>query len=141
MIYTERERLTCLIKAGGLKITPQRMTVLETLANTDKHPSADHIIGIVRKKNPGIAIGTIYKILEVFAERGIISRVYSEKDILRYDADISQHHHLCSDSSGRIEDYRDDDLNRILNDYFRNRDIPNFSIEDIRVQIKGRFKE
>lgn len=128
------------LKERGLKITPQRVAVLEVLYNCEgEHPSAEYIIDVVRKRNPNIAKGTIYKILEVFLENKLIRRVNTDRDVMRYDACTYQHHHLYSIDSGRIEDYHDEELNRMLNEYFEKRKIPGFRIDDIQLQIKGEF--
>jgi Fur family peroxide stress response transcriptional regulator len=123
----------------GLKITPQRVIVWDALMNLKDHPTADHIITEVRKENPNIAVGTIYKILETFVEHGIIERVKTEKDTMRYEAVTDKHHHLYCVESGKIDDYYDDELDEMLKQYFRNKKIENFKIEDYKLQITGKF--
>ena len=123
----------------GLKVTPQRTAVLEVVINLHNHPTADYIAQYLRINYPHIPIGTVYKILDTFVEKGIIRRVKTDNEILRYDAVKETHHHLyCSDSE-RIEDYYDEDLNKILSDYFSGKKIPDFTIEDFKLQIVGKF--
>jgi len=131
--------IIAIIKDKGLKVTPQRVAVLEALYSSDLHPSAEDIYVIVNKTNPNIAVATIYKILDSFAENKIIRRISTDSDIMRYDRQTGQHHHLYSEESGRIVDYHDSDINRILNDYFKEKNIPDFQIENIQLQIKGKF--
>ena len=123
----------------GLKITPQRMAILEAIEDLHNHPSADQIITRIHERYPNIATGTVYNILDTLADRGIILRVKSEKDIMRYDADTSRHHHLYCLESERIADYFDSDLNNLLEEYFTNKKVPGFKVEDIKLQITGRF--
>lgn len=123
----------------GLKVTPQRVVVLESLLGMRNHPTAETIIGRVKDENPNIATGTIYKILDAFVLHNIIKRVKSDRDIMRYDAFHETHHHLYCSESDRIEDYFDDELNNILEAHFIDRSIPNFRIEDIKLQINGKF--
>ncbi len=47
----------------GLKITPQRLSILNV-----SRPTAVDVIKYIRKKHSGIAIGTVYKVLEKFIE-------------------------------------------------------------------------
>ena len=122
-----------------LKVTPQRIAVLDILLNMDNHPSAENIIEYMRLSFPHVPIGTVYKILEVFVEKGIANRVKTDNDTLRYDAVQEKHHHLYSSQSDQIVDYYDDELNKILEDHFRKKQIPDFKIEDIKLQIIGRF--
>ncbi len=124
----------------GLKVTPQRLSVLEALKNLKNHPTADQIIEYVKKSHPNIATGTIYKILDTFVDQGITHKVKTGRDVMRYDAVLENHHHLYSSDSDRIEDYFDEDLSEMIDDYFRKKNIPGFEIEDIKLQIKGKFK-
>ncbi len=123
----------------GLKITPQRVIVWDTLMHLRNHPTADVIITEVRKENPNIAVGTIYKTLETFVEHGIIERVKTEKDTMRYEVALDKHHHLYCAESGKINDYYDNELDKMLKEYFKNKKIRNFKIDDYKLQITGKF--
>jgi Fur family peroxide stress response transcriptional regulator len=125
----------------GLKVTPQRMAILEAIHKLDNHPTAENIIDYIRKNHPNISTATVYKVLDAFVSCGLISRVKTEKDSMRYDAVLDKHHHLYYADSDRIEDYWDDDLNSLLAEYFRNKGIPNFRIEDLKLQIIGKHIE
>jgi Fur family peroxide stress response transcriptional regulator len=130
-----------LLKKHGLKITPQRLAVLDAMNNLHDHPMAECIIEFIRKNHPNIATGTVYKTLDTFVEKVIIKRVKTDRDVMRYDAITSHHHHLYCMESDRIEDYVDEELNKILNEYFINKGIPNFQIEEIKLQLSGKFTD
>lgn len=123
----------------GLKVTPQRMAILEAILILNNHPTAENIIDFIRKNNPNIATATVYKVLDALLENGLIKKVKTEKDIMRYDANIEKHHHLYSTDSDRIEDYSDNELNELLEKYFKKKKIPGFKIEDIKLQIIGKY--
>jgi Fur family peroxide stress response transcriptional regulator len=72
-------------------------------------------------------------------EKGLINKVKTEKDVMRYDAFLENHHHLYSSDSDRIEDYLDDELNEILEKHFKKKDIPGFKIDNVKLQIIGKF--
>ena len=124
-----------------LKVTPQRIAVLEVILGLEHHPSAEDIVDYTRLNFPHVPIGTVYKILDTFVEKGIVKRVKTDGDTMRYDAVKENHHHLYCTDSDRIEDYYDDDLSKILNEYFRKKKIPDFIIEDIKVHITGKFRD
>jgi Fur family peroxide stress response transcriptional regulator len=130
-----------ILTENGLKVTPQRTAVLEVVMNLHNHPTADYIAQYLRLNYPHIPIGTVYKILEIFVEKGIIKRVKTDNDILRYDAIKEKHHHLYCDTSQRIEDYYDDELYKIISEYFSRKKIPDFTIEDLKLQIVGKFND
>ena len=129
------------LKQSGLKITPQRMAVLEAVYDMGNHPTADMIIDHIRKAHPGVATGTVYNVLDVLVENRLIKRVKTDKDAMRYDGILHKHHHLYCAESDRIEDYFDEDLDFLLHEYFHKKAIPDFQISDIVLQVKGNFKQ
>jgi Fur family peroxide stress response transcriptional regulator len=128
-----------ILTTNGLRVTPQRIAVLGAVMTMNNHPTADHIIEYIQKNHPNIAVGTVYKILETFVNKKIIRKVKTDKDIMRYDAIKDNHHHLYCTESELIEDYFDDKLDNLLEDYFAKKNIPNFKIKDINLQIIGKF--
>jgi len=129
-----------ILTGKGLRVTPQRIAVLEAVIKLNNHPTAENIAKFVHNYNPNIAVGTVYKVLEVLVEKKILARVKTDKDIMRYDAILAHHHHLYCAETDRIENYFDEGLNKLLIDYFKNRKIKNFEIDDIKLQIIGKFK-
>lgn len=123
----------------GLKITPQRIAILEAIYILNNHPTTENIITYIRKIHPNIASGTVYKVLDTLVENKIVKKIKTEKDIMRYDGILDQHHHLFSSESDRIEDYSDDKLDKLLEEYFKKKKIRGFKVEEIKLQINGRF--
>lgn len=136
----QSESIRGLLTEKELKVTPQRLAVLDALSKLNNHPSADNIIAFIRKYHPNIATGTVYKTLETFVKKGILKKVKTEKDVMRYDSILDNHHHLYSSNTEHIEDYYDEELDKVMNNYFKKKKIPNFTVEDIKVQIIGKFK-
>ena len=125
----------------GLKVTPQRIAILEAIYTLNNHPTAEMIMDYIKDSHPGISTATIYKVLDALEENQLIRRIKTDIDIKRYDGIVENHHHLYSSESNRIEDYNDEKLNSLLEKYFKENEIPDFKIEDIRLQITGRFKK
>jgi len=123
----------------GLKVTPQRIAILEAIFKLNNHPTAENIIDYIRRTYPNIATATVYKVLDALVSNGLIKKVKTERDIMRYDAIMESHHHLYCSESDRIEDYNDAELNKMLEKYFEKKGIPDFKIEDIKLQIIGKF--
>jgi len=123
----------------GLKVTPQRIAILEAIIKLNNHPTVENIIDYIRKNHPNIATATVYKVLNALVSSDLIKKVKTERDIMRYDAVMESHHHLYCSESDRIEDYKDNELNELLEKYFETKGIPDFKIEDIKLQIIGKF--
>jgi Fur family peroxide stress response transcriptional regulator len=133
------DQIKNMLTEAGLKITPQRLIVLEAIHKLNNHPTADHIMAYVRQTHPNIATGTVYKVLDILEEKELIRKVKTDSDFMRYDAVLEKHHHMYCADSERIEDYFDTDLDELLEDYFDRKGIANFKIEDIKLQLKGKF--
>ncbi|MCX6259559.1 MAG: Fur family transcriptional regulator [Bacteroidia bacterium] len=126
---------------NNLKVTPQRTAVLEVIYALNNHPSADYIIDYLRLNFPHIPLSTVYKILDVFVGKGIVSKVKTDDEVMRYDFVKEKHHHLYCAESERIEDYYDKELDKLLENYLKKKTIPNFKIKDIKLQIVGNFTD
>ncbi len=135
------KELIRILAENNLKITPQRTAVLEVVTNLRNHPTADDIAEYIRFSYPHITLGTIYKILNTFTKLGIIEKINTDNDITRYDPVMEKHHHIYCAESERIEDYYDEELNKILDNYFINNKIHGFVYKDYKLQIMGKFKE
>jgi len=123
----------------GLKITPQRIAILEAIEKLNNHPTAENIIEYIRRNHPNIATATVYKVLDALAGNDLIKKVKTDRDIMRYDGITENHHHLYCAESDRIEDYFDTELNEMIGNYFAKKGIPDFEIADIKLQIIGKF--
>lgn len=132
-----RTKLIKLLNQHKLKLTPQRIAVYEVLVELD-HPDADEITQKVKETNPGIAKGTIYNVLDLFCEKEIIRKVKTDEGKMRYDPILSNHHHLYDQDSTKIYDYVDEELDDILENYFTEKNIKDFSIKEIKLQIVGK---
>ena len=137
----DRMNIKNMIAEKGLKVTPQRMAILEAVHDLDCHPTADQIKEYIKENHPSIAVGTIYKTLEKLGEKGLIEKVKTERDVMRYDIVTKKHHHLYSKESDRIEDYFDEELNKMLEDYFNKKQIKNFRLEDFKIHLTGYFTD
>lgn len=129
------------LRESGLRVTPQRLAVYEAVDVLHDHPTAEEVSQYIRKKHPEIALGTIYKTLETLAEKAILRRVKTDSGLLRYDAVDDRHHHIYCTHCDRIEDYYDAGLTKMLYDYFEIHRIPGFRIEDIKLQIVGKYTD
>jgi Fur family transcriptional regulator, peroxide stress response regulator len=125
----------------GLRVTPQRVAIMEAVIKLHNHPTAENVSEFLKEHHPNIATGTVYKILEVFVTKGMLKKVKTDRDVMRYDAILESHHHLYSSESDRIEDYFDNSLNTLLKEYFKLHHVPGFEISDIKLQLIGRFSK
>jgi Fur family transcriptional regulator, peroxide stress response regulator len=129
------EHIRNMLIEKGLKVTPQRMAILEAVIGMKNHPTAEQILSSIHKKNPNISPATVYKVLDTLVENKLMKTVKTDRDIKRYDAMIEKHHHIYYADSDRIEDFVDEELNTLLEKYFAKKEFSDFRIEDIVLQI------
>lgn len=137
----KRTELANKLSEKGLRVTPQRMAILEAIVGMDNHPTAENVIEYIKVKHPNISVGTVYKVLESFVEKDLLKKVKTESGVMRYDPLLDNHHHLYCAESNRIEDYKDEELDQLITKYFSEKGIDNFSIDNIQLHITGKFKQ
>ena len=135
------EELRIKLSESGLKVTPQRLHILHAVYELDNHPTAEQVHNFIKKSYPSIARGTVYNVLETFVDNNLVKKVKTEKDIFRYDGILDRHHHLYCSECDMIRDYVDEELDLIIKEYFKNKKIKGFKMEDIVLQIRGKFDQ
>jgi Fur family transcriptional regulator, peroxide stress response regulator len=119
-----------------LKSTHQRIVIYEALIKLN-HPSAEAIFELIRVNSPSISLATIYKTLDTMVGCGLAVKVSSEEGNTRYDANMGSHNHIYCMNTKEIMDFEDEELNQLIEAFFRKKNIENLKIKDIRLQING----
>ena len=88
----------------GLKLTPQRLAILNYLEGNKTHPSAEEIYKAVSKKFPTMSFATVYNTLEKLKEKGIVAELNVDPYKKRFDPDTRRHHHLICMNCRKIID-------------------------------------
>ena len=64
------------LKEKGLKVTNQRLLVLQVLAeNKDRHLTAEDIYELVKEDYPEIGLATIYRTVQLLLEMQLVDRI------------------------------------------------------------------
>lgn len=137
-MYMDIKNIQEVLKEKDLKVTPQRIGVLEAIYTLRNHPTAEQIIDFIHHKYPSIAIGTVYKTLDTFVKYGVINKVPTEGEAMRYDGVLKHHHHLHNEGNNEIQDYINEELDEILKAYFEENAIEGYKINSITLHISGK---
>ena len=107
-------RYRALLAAHGLRVTPQRLLVVQTIDEAHHHLTADEIGAHIREHFPAIHQGTIYRTLESLREAGMVSESHLGDRSAVYELIGNQpHHHLVCDHCGGITEIDDSSLERL----------------------------
>ena len=72
----EQKQFQEILRDKGLKVTAQRLLVLETIADhSDEHLTAEEIYELARRKYPEIGLATIYRTLQVLVGLHVIEKI------------------------------------------------------------------
>ncbi len=91
----------------GIKLTPQRLAVLQYLEGNKDHPSAEDIYRVLQRKFPTMSLATVYNALSILREKGGVLELTIDPDRKRYDPDTRHHDHLMCTACRRIVDVPD----------------------------------
>lgn len=99
------EDLARSLQGSGLRLTPQRLLILETLQSAEEHISAEDICARVRQTYPFVNISTVYRTLDTLRELGLVTSADLGDGSVRYHwADKGRHHHLVCQRCGTVLD-------------------------------------
>lgn len=93
-------------KEIGLKLTPQRIAILDFLEGNTDHPSADDIYKAVSVLHPTMSFATVYNTLDRLRGKGHILELTIDPDKKRFDPCTDPHHHLICMSCRRVHDIK-----------------------------------
>jgi Fur family peroxide stress response transcriptional regulator len=91
-------------KQMGLKLTPQRLAILDFLEGNKRHPSAEEIFAAISKNFPTMSFATVYNTLDALRRKGEVRELTIDPGKKRFDPDTSPHHHLICVKCRRIAD-------------------------------------
>ncbi|HBT47111.1 MAG TPA: transcriptional repressor [Peptococcaceae bacterium] len=97
-----RVRLKQSLADRGYRLTRQRAAILEVLAGTREHLTAEEVHRRVRFLCPELNLTTVYRNLNLMARQKIIGRVDFGDGRARFEARSDHHHHLFCLGCGRV---------------------------------------
>lgn len=86
-----------------LRMTHQREVILDELAKSKSHPTADSLYERVKKRLPRISLATVYRNLEILSEAGMIKKLEISGRQKRFDWDLEQHDHIFCVQCRRVD--------------------------------------
>jgi len=92
----------------GYRLTAARRAILQALADSGGHVTADELVTLVRKTSSGVGRMTVYRTLELLSELGIIHPVYQGTGAAHYILmEHGRHHHLICSTCHKVIEFDD----------------------------------
>jgi Fur family transcriptional regulator, ferric uptake regulator len=105
-----------LIRSMGLKVTAQRLLILQCLHDgektaIDRHVTAQELFDKVYAKDKGIGFATVYRFLRALADAQLVTEVRLGGQASRYELTSKHHHdHLSCTVCGLICEFENDKI-------------------------------
>jgi Fe2+ or Zn2+ uptake regulation protein len=102
----KKESFIARLRQKGLKVTPQRIALIEALEKIELlHPSVHQIHREAKKKAPNLSLSTTYAALKEFSRLHMIKTLQFDRAENRYESDLSDHANLICEECGNIIDF------------------------------------
>src|SRR4030042_236759 len=133
-----KESIIKQMRERGLKITPQRLAIIEVLVEQgDLHPGARLVYEEAKKKKRSLSLSTAYATLNELSRHGIIKTLQFDRMENRYDRNLEEHINLICERCKKILDYKVP----IAVDQRELAKKTGFSITDTRLEYYGYCRE
>ena len=103
-MHEARPEIERKLRERGLRVTLPRVAVLEFLAGSCDHPTAEEVGAAVNRRVPTASRASIYNVLHSLRAAGLIEELVFDDAVARYDANLSRHHHFVCTRCRRVED-------------------------------------
>jgi Fur family transcriptional regulator, peroxide stress response regulator len=116
---------------NGVRPLQKRVKIMHYLISNRNHPTVDIIYNDLVQKINSLSKTTVYNVLNLFIQEGLVTALNIENNELRYDADTSVHGHFKCKICGAV-----------FNFGIRKEEMPDpmlsgFRIDELQYSIKG----
>jgi Fur family ferric uptake transcriptional regulator len=102
---TSASELGAYLKEQGYRVTPQRLLILQTVQDSDRHLSVEEIHDRVAAVFPYLDISTVYRTVERFTSMGLLHKTDLGEDHAHYEWSDDGHQHMVCTSCGKVEHF------------------------------------
>lgn len=135
------EKVKDLLREKGIKVTSQRLMVLNILsAHGDEHLTVEEIYDLAKEESPEIGLATIYRTVQVLLELHVIEKVTFDDGFARYELNGEEtgsghrHHHAICTQCGKVYSLETDLLDTLEKQVFESL---GFEVTDHEVKLYG----
>ncbi len=100
---TRHESPTERLRRLGVRVTPQRLFVLEALELNSGHMTAEEIMQWASRRYPALNLATVYRTLDLLIQVGLVAQTDLGGGAASYElVGDSPHHHLACERCGAV---------------------------------------
>jgi Fe2+ or Zn2+ uptake regulation protein len=118
------------LRSAGLRLTPQRLAIVECLAADETHPTAQELYERLHGRFPTMSVATVYNTLSALGSIGHC-RQLDMGGPCRFDPNVAPHDHAVCERCGAI---RDVELDPAID---HTRELPGFQVARVERIYRG----
>ena len=109
------ERFVGYLREHNLPVTAQRLAIAEVLLTSDRHLSAEEVASEVTARGRRAGTATVYRTIDTLVESGLLVERDFGEGFRRFEParDIPHHEHLVCTQCDKVEEFRDERLERM----------------------------
>ena len=109
------DRFVGYLREHNLPVTAQRLAIADVLLTSERHLSADEVAAEVTARGRKVGTATVYRTIDTLLESGLVVERDFGEGFRRFEParDIPHHEHLVCTQCGRVEEFRDERLERM----------------------------
>jgi Fur family ferric uptake transcriptional regulator len=132
----QTERFTSYLKGRGLKLTQERLAVLQGVAASDGHFDADELALVVKGINAKVSRATVYRVIPLLVDAGFITKTIRTKGRVSYERLVGTkpHDHMICRACGVVIEFHESRLERYIRSTCADHD---FVPEEHTLSIRG----
>jgi Fur family peroxide stress response transcriptional regulator len=100
-------------KRAGTKLTHQRLEIFREVASSLDHPGAEAVFRAVQSRMPTVSLDTVYRTLWMLNDLGLLTTLGQRRESVRFDANLTHHHHYVCVRCGLARDFESEELDAI----------------------------
>ena len=121
------------LRGAGYRLTPQRVMVLQAIAESDGHLTAEAIHQRVIQLYPYLDIATVYRILQLLKRLHLVTEIALGDGSAQYEvAEPNKHHHMVCRGCARTFDlspsYLEEFRERLIKEFGFEPDLEHFAV-------------
>jgi len=132
-----KQRFLDFLETKQLRMTAQRMAIIDTVFSTSEHFTAEQLLEWSRQRDRSVSRATVYRTLPLLTESGLVREMDFGREHKYYDpnyADHPRHSHIICKDCDKIVEFESDKIAALEEEIVSRL---GFSVDSERLQITG----
>ncbi len=137
-----RDKFQEYLATQGMRLTQERSIILEDVFSQHEHFDADQIVERLTSQKGGrrVSRATVYRVLTLLEEAGLIRKVArtNDREVYEHDYGYPQHDHLICNQCGKMIEFSSQDISQLLEQVAGEH---GFLMSGHRLEVSGRCQD